>query len=461
MVNKENDNFRSVTENPCPMCMPLGAILPFKGIENAMVIIHGSQGCATYMRRHIAEHYNEPIDVASSSISERGAVYGGEDNLKKGLDNLIQLYNPDIIGILTTCLAETIGEDIERISHDYLEERGLGEYPLIPVPTPGYGLSHSEGYFLALKKIISRLARPTSGHQKINIITPNLSPADLREIKRIFTLMGAQYTLFPDISDTLDSPYTKAYHKIPEGGTRLSDIAAMPGAPATIQFAHTLEDNLSPGHYLEAACGVPLFNLPVPIGLEACDSLLEVLHQITGNPIAGSLLRERGRLLDAMIDSHKYNAQGRSVIFGEPELVYAVTRTCLENGIKPLVVATGSRNKNLFALLTGKSGNQLIDTRFLSEADFTSIRMHAKAKGANLAIGSSEGRFLTEREDIPLVRIGFPIHDRVGGQRLLSVGYTGTTMLLDRITNALLEDQQRHYRLNMYLNYFSGEQETR
>jgi len=100
---------RNVVENPCHMCMPMGAILPFKGIEKAMVIIHGSQGCSTYMRRHIAEHYNEPIDVASSSLNEKGTIYGGETNLTRGLDNLIRLYQPKIIGILSTCLAETIG----------------------------------------------------------------------------------------------------------------------------------------------------------------------------------------------------------------------------------------------------------------------------------------------------------------------------------------------------------------
>jgi len=101
--------------------MPMGGILPFKGVEGGMVLLHGSQGCATYMRRHMAEHFNEPVDVASSSLNEKGTVYGGEASLKQGLDNLIKLYNPGIIGVLTTCLAETIGEDTARITAEYLE----------------------------------------------------------------------------------------------------------------------------------------------------------------------------------------------------------------------------------------------------------------------------------------------------------------------------------------------------
>jgi len=49
-----NEHYRNVNENPCHMCMPMGGILPFKGIEKSMVIIHGSQGCSTYMCRQQA-----------------------------------------------------------------------------------------------------------------------------------------------------------------------------------------------------------------------------------------------------------------------------------------------------------------------------------------------------------------------------------------------------------------------
>ena len=84
-------NFKSSCENPCKMCMPMGGILAFKGVANAMTILHGSQGCATYMRRHIAEHFNEPVDVASSSLNEKGTVFGGKANLKAGIDNMIKL----------------------------------------------------------------------------------------------------------------------------------------------------------------------------------------------------------------------------------------------------------------------------------------------------------------------------------------------------------------------------------
>lgn len=457
-MDKKTENCRNVNENPCNMCMPMGAILPFKGVAQSMVIIHGSQGCSTYMRRHIAEHFNEPVDVASSSLNEKGTIYGGEASLKKGLDNLIKLYNPALIGVLTTCLAETIGEDIERITSEYLKDKALGDFPLVTVPTPGYGGTHADGYFLAVKRMAARLAKKTEKHARINVIVPNLSPADIREIKRILHLFKAEFTLLPDFSDTLDSPFEKPYNKIPQGGTKLTDIAEMPGAPATIQVGITVDDDISPGRYLETEFGVPLYNLPVPMGIDNTDLFTGVLKQLTGNAAPESLERERGRLLDCMIDSHKYNFQGRSVIYGDPENVYAIFKTCIENGIYPVVVATGNKSRKMAELLNKElnSNNYRGKVHFLNETDFSQIREKSIRMNANIAIGHSDGKYLTEREGIPLVRHGFPIHDRVGGQRLLSVGYAGTTMFLDRITNTLLENKYNGYRNSMYQKFYKS-----
>jgi len=61
---------------------------------------------------------------------------------------------------------------------------------------------------------------------------------------------------------------------------------------------------------------------------------------------------------------------------------------------------------------------------------------------ADIVIGSSKGYSLARKLGIPLVRAGFPIHDRIGGQRILHVGYRGAQQLFDRIVNALIEAQQ-------------------
>lgn len=450
---------RDVNENPCNMCMPMGGILAFKGVEQAMVIVHGSQGCSTYMRRHIAEHFNEPVDVGSSSLNEKGTVYGGEGQLKQALDNIRAVYRPQLIGVVTTCLAETIGEDVKRIAGEYLQQHGGSELAVVAAATPGYGDSYGEGYHLAVKALVETLATDDTKHDGINIISTMLSPADIRWIKELLSEMGIAYTFLPDISDTLDRPYAESYSKLSGGGTPLAAIRAMAGARATLQLGWTMRDELSAGKLLEARYGVPCHMLPLPIGLENTDRFLAALTQVSGKKLPPRLEAQRGRLLDAMVDSHKYNFAGRSVLFGEPDWVYAVTTLCLENGLLPVVAATGSRASRLVPLLEEKKEHFREEPLLLAGADFVSIREAAVARGANLAVGPSDGRYLEERCGMPLVRLGFPIHDRVGGQRLLSVGYEGSAMLLDRLTNALLEHKYKGYRRSMEQAFLRTDEE--
>ena len=90
MKNK-SVNF-TATRNACKLCTPLGAALAFEGIENSVPLLHGSQGCSTYIRRYMISHFKEPIDIASTNFSEETAVFGGGQNLKVALDNIIAQY---------------------------------------------------------------------------------------------------------------------------------------------------------------------------------------------------------------------------------------------------------------------------------------------------------------------------------------------------------------------------------
>jgi len=450
-------NSVNLSVNPCKMCMPLGGVMALKGIENSMVILHGSQGCSTYIRRHMATHYNEPIDIASSSLTEDGTIYGGAKNLKLGLKNIIKLYNPKIIGVLTTCLAETIGEDIGRIIIEFGEENPeTSDIKIIPISTPAYSGTQAEGYYKTLRRLVEAISEGDIKSNKINIIAANINPGDIRQLRYILDSFKVEYTILPDVSDTLDSGYNEKYNKIPEGGTSLQDIALMGGALSTIEMDCSAEIGSTAGDYLFETFGVPLFKCAVPIGLKATDVFINLISQISEKPVPKALKKERSRYLDGIIDSHKYNGEGRAIIFGEPEIVYAVTSLCVENGIEPLLIATGSKNKILKGKL--KELTKDLDNKpiIIDDTDFEIIEKHSKELKANLLIGDSNGRRLEKKIGIKLIRIGFPIHDRVGAQRAVNVGYYGSLRFLDEITNSILERKERGYRQDMYDKYYDN-----
>ena len=90
-----------------------------------MPFVHGSQGCVAYYRSHFSRHFKEPTSCVSSSMTEDAAVFGGLNNMIDGLANTYNMYKPKMIAVSTTCMAEVIGDDLERLHQDR-EGKGFG-----------------------------------------------------------------------------------------------------------------------------------------------------------------------------------------------------------------------------------------------------------------------------------------------------------------------------------------------
>src|SRR5512133_2131655 len=126
------------TRNACKLCSPLGASIVFKGIRGCLPMLHGSQGCATYIRRYLISHYKEPVDIASSNFSEESAIFGGGQNFKSAVENIIHQYKPRLIGVASTCLSETIGDDIRLFLSRMLDENPDLPAGFVYASTPSY-----------------------------------------------------------------------------------------------------------------------------------------------------------------------------------------------------------------------------------------------------------------------------------------------------------------------------------
>jgi len=442
--------------NPCKMCMPMGAISALWGVKGCMPMLHGSQGCATYIRRHMATHYNEPIDIASSSLTEEGTVFGGEANLLKGLKNMIELYNPEVIGVCTTCLAETIGEDVGAIVRKFYEQNS--NVKIINVASPGYGGTQNEGWFVAIRSILEQMEPNAKPNGKINIITPMISPADTRWLKKFLTEMGIDYILLPDISDNLDGATEKHYERLKTGGTSIGDIATMAGAKLTIEFSEFTDDKNSPAEYLKETYGVPYAKLPLPAGASGMDKLINVLTE-AGGVVSEEIKKARGRYIDAMIDSHKHSAQARVAVFGDPDFVAAMVRLCCENGALPVLAATGSISPKLKEMLASETEDCrkfhfAEEIRVLDDSDFAAIEEGCLDLNANLLIGSSDGRRISRKLNIPLIRCAFPIHDYIGGQRTRILGFDGSLNILDQAANAMMEKTESGFREELHKKFY-------
>lgn len=433
------------TTNACKMCTPMGAALVFKGIEKAVPFLHGSQGCATYMRRYIISHYREPVDIASSALGEKSAVYGGGPNLKKGILNVMQKYDAALVGVATTCLTETIGDDVGRYLNEFREEFSDLPLPeLVHVSTPSYSGTHMEGWHYAVKALADQIVREkVADHDGVNLLPGFLSPEDYRYLKTLGERAGVRFTMLPDLSETMDGVTWDDYQALPDGGTPIAEMKAMSGALGTIEFGNSGGLVESASGVLERKFGVAARKTMLPIGLRANDALMDVLAEFAGCDMPAKDAFDRGRLLDAMVDGHKYIFGKRAVVYGEEDFVVALCSFLGEIGIQPVLAATGTKSDTFAASVTAALADVCQTMPVIRNgADFKDIEEEAAELSPDLLVGHSKGYKLARANNIPLIRVGFPIHDRFGGQRILHVGYEGALSLYDKLVNAVLEKSQ-------------------
>ncbi len=445
ILRRKIEKSNAAAKNACKLCTPLGASIAFKGIRGAVPLIHGSQGCSTYMRRYLISHFKEPVDIACSNFGEQTAIFGGGVNLKTAFDNLQKQYHPELIGIATTCLSETIGDDVPMFIKSYRDANPDETIPLVHVSTPSYQGTHMDGFHGAVMATVSALAENASPNDRVNLFPGMLSPADLRHLKEIFEDMHLPMTLLPDYSRTLDGSPWKEYHKIPEGGTSVYDIKQMGGSAASIEFGRILSaQDKSAGKHLKEKFDIPLYSVGLPIGVHESDRFFDVLERLSGAPVPEKYREERGRLIDAFADGHKYVSGKTAVIYGEEDLVVGLAAFLSEIGVIPVLCASGGKSGHLAEkiaeVVVNGNGKEI---HVVDDIDFIEIEDEACKLKPDFLIGSSKGYSVARKISAPIVRVGFPIHDRIGGARVLHVGYRGAQMLFDTIVNTLLDHRQK------------------
>lgn len=426
------------TNNPCKVCSPLGVSLAVKGMENSMSIMHGSQGCATYIRRYMISHFKEPLDIASSSFDESSAIFGGKKNLRAAIENVSLKYEPDLIAIAPTCLSETIGDDIKAYCRE-CESHSSAE--LIPVTMPSYTGAHLDGFYAAVRSVVAEKKKNDERIQSINVFPSMISPTDLRYLKALLGAFFDKAMVLPDYSETLDGEIWGEYIPVAPGGTPMREIASAHMADFSISFSPYVKEEISAGAWLKDNHELEHFSLLPPMGIRGTDELIDLLGEKSGRDVPEPIARERARLIDAFADCHKYTFGKKAVVYGDGDFVAGIASFLDEIGVIPVICACGSPFPE-FKEYIENSLEESVPDFIGDDVDFRELESLMEGREIDFMIGNSKGYPIARKMNLPLVRCGFPIHDRVGGPRFLHVGYGGALNLLDTIVNTLLAKKQ-------------------
>ncbi len=412
--------------NPIRHSQPMGAALAFMGVKDCLPLMHSAQGCASFTKVFYTRHFNEPIAMYNTSVSDITAVLdGGDYSILMAIENITKKnkkMKPSLIGLHTTGLTETKGDDVRSVGTHV-------EIPYCYVNTPDYEGGMESGWALTAQSLIEQLCEPATICKKDKIVLlPHVSmqPIEVEKLKEICSLFGFETYALPDISTALDGYLDEGQGKLASGNITVEEIKALGDSGTVISIGSSMQ---------RAAEALLVKNETINhvhfdhvMGLDASDNFVAALMEIRQIDPFPSIKRWRGRLQDAMLDAHFLIGSSRFVVSGEPDMITGMCAMIHSvGGTVDAVVSTvyapvleSVEAKHIFV-------GDLEDAKpFFDKADLVISNFHAE-------------RLLHGNKHTGLVIRGFPNYEELGNQLKNDQHYEGSCYFLFEIANKLRE----------------------
>jgi nitrogenase molybdenum-iron protein NifN len=424
---------KALAVNPLKVSQPVGASLAFLGINRAIPMMHGSQGCTAFGKVFFVRHFREPVPLQTTAMDQVATVLSADENVIVGLKTIAEKSKPALIGLPTTGLSETQGTDIRRLVQEFREQHPeFNDIPVVPVSTPDFVGCLESGYALAVKAIIEYVVpedttRVGKRKKQVNVLAgAMLTPGDLEHLKELIEAFGLRPVVLPDYGDALDGHLTEMeFSPLTVGGTPVSEIPTLGEAAATLVVGRSM---YPAADLLQARTGVPDYRFDTLMGLEAVDAFVAALAEISGQPVPEKIERQRNQLQDAMVDTHFMLGFAKVAIAADPDLLYALADLVAGMGCEVVAAVAPSKSPIL----------EQVPTAQVKLGDLEDLEKAIKAVGADLIICNSHAADTAKRLGLPLYRAGFPQYDLIGGYQRLWVGYRGTRQSLFDLANIMV-----------------------
>ena len=190
---------KAASVNPLKSSQPLGAAFAYLGVEGAVPLFHGSQGCTSFALVLFVRHFKETIPLQTTAMDEVATILGGADHLEEAILNLKARAKPKLIGVATTALVETRGEDfageLAAIKARRVAELDGTEIAL--AQTPDFDGAIEEGWSKAVVAMIEAIARrevrARRNARRVNILPgSHLTVADIEHIRSMVEAFGLE-----------------------------------------------------------------------------------------------------------------------------------------------------------------------------------------------------------------------------------------------------------------------------
>lgn len=274
---------KPVSTNPLKVSAPLGAAMAYLGVEGAVPLFHGSQGCTAFALVLLVRHFKEAIPLQTTAMNEVSTILGGADHVEEALLNLKKRMNPKLVGICSTALTETRGEDFEGDLRLILTRRAeeLDGTQVVFASTPDFNGSLEEGWSKATYALVDALVPKCSATslRQVNILPGvHLTVGDLESLKDLVRKFDLEPIVLPDVSQSLDGVTTGEWSATTYGGVTLEQIRSMGESCATIAVGEHMR---AAAELLSERSQAPAYVFPTLVGLEASDQMVSTLSRLS------------------------------------------------------------------------------------------------------------------------------------------------------------------------------------
>jgi nitrogenase molybdenum-iron protein NifN len=411
--------------NPIKHSQPMGAALAFMGIRNCMPLMHASQGCASYTKVFYTRHFNEPIAMYNTSVSDITAILdGGDYSILMAIENITKknkTLKPELIGLHTTGLTETKGDDVRSVGMHI-------EIPYCYVNTPDYEGGMESGWALTAKALIKQHTKSTT-ELKPNklLLLPHVSmqPLEVEKLKEFCESFGFETLALPDLSTSLDGYLSEGQGKLGTGAISIEDIYELANSATVVSVGASMK--IAAEALLEKNEKIKHMHFNHLMGQDMSDNFVASLMQIRQIEPKPLIKRWRGRLQDAMLDSHFLIGSSHFVVTGEPDMCVGMCELLRSvGGTIDAVVATvysqvleEIESENTFV------GDLEDALEYFQNTDLVISNFHA------------ERLLHAQEKHTALALRGFPNYEEFGNQLKNDLLYEGSTQFLFEIANKL------------------------
>lgn len=413
--------------NPIKLSQPMGSTLAFLGIANTLPLMHGSQGCASYTKVFYTRHFNEPIAVYNTSVSDITAILdGGDYSILMAIENITKknpTLRPELIGLCSTGLTETKGDDIRSVASHV-------ELPYCYVHTPDYEGGLESGWSLTVKALIEQHTKPSQilqPNKLVLFVHVSYTPIEVEKLKEFCEGFGFEVLACPDLSTSLDGCLSEGQGKLGTGAISIEDIRELASCAHAITIGESMKmaanalrtknDKILHHHFNSL------------MGLANCDNFVATLMQIRQIQPRPSIKRWRGRLQDAMLDTHFLIGSSKFLVMGEPDM-------CV--GICELLQSVGGSIEAVVATVYSPV-LESIEAKHVFVGDLEDAQKYFC--DVDLVVGNFHAERLlhSEQKEIALVLRGYPNYEELGNPLKNDQLYEGSTYFLFEVANKLRE----------------------